>query len=576
MGCVGGGSHVHGKASNGGRLKKYPAQVVHIHGERMKKIWNSLSIRAKLQIMIQGFLIAVLVISQRWTMAAFEDRIVHDAQIRLVSTADGIINGLNMLMLTGDISDPEKRKLFFKKMGASENIKELRIIRTRQVAEQFGPGLPEEQVQDSLDKEAISSAQPVFSRSKTGDGKHALRAVVPFIARSDFRGTNCLMCHQVKDGSVNGAASIVLDMTDEYESIRKIDIGLGVGQFLLQVLLFFVIGWFIQAIILPARRLQATMAAMQEDGDLSKRLSVESKDEIGHAALAFNALAENFQNIVRRVHGYADELSKDASELARTAAMVAQTSKQQSEAATSTAAAVEQMSASIYQVAENATETEAIANSAQELSSEGKRLSVDAAEGLSRVAQSVCASSSLVSSLDKRSGEIEKIATVIKDIAEQTNLLALNAAIEAARAGEQGRGFAVVADEVRKLAERTANATISISTIIADFRREIMGAVTTMDTSRQQVSQGVELTNKVAESLSRINEGSLHTLAKISAMAGATKEQEKTSREIAQSIEIIASMAEENSSAIQETSTALHHLEQLAARLQDTVAKFRV
>lgn len=541
----------------------------------MRKIWNSLSIRAKLQIMIQGFLIAVLVVSQRWTMNSFERRIVQDAQIRLVSTADGIINGLNMLMINGEISDPKNRELFVTKMGASENIRELRIIRAQQVQAQFGKGLPDEQAKDDQDRAALSSASPVFSEIKTAGGKYTMRAVVPFVATSNFRGTNCLSCHQVREGSVNGAASIVLDMTDDYASVHKMDIYLGIGQFILQVLLFFVIGWFIKAIILPARRLQATMAAMQADGDLAKRIDVKSRDEIGQAALAFNALAENFQNIVRQVHGYADELSKDATALVRTAASVVKTSRLQSESATSTATALEQMTASICQVARSAAETETIAHSAQVLSSEGKKLSMNAAEGLSRVAESVGTSSNLISSLDKRSSEIEKIATVIKDIAEQTNLLALNAAIEAARAGDQGRGFAVVADEVRKLAERTAKATVSIASIIAEFRREIMSAVATMDTSRQQVSSGVELTNKVAESLSRINEGALNTLEKIQSMVGTTREQEQASRGIARSVEIMAGMAEENASSIEETSAALNHLEHLASRLQEAVARFK-
>lgn len=541
----------------------------------MKRIWNSLSIRAKLQVMIQGFLIAVLVISQHWMMASFEQRIIEDAQIRMVNTSDGIINGLNMLMLAGTISSPETRKLFTEKMGASDNIKELRIIRSRAVEAQYGAGLPEEQARDEMDRAAITGAKPVFSRVDDKNGRYTLRAVVPFIASSNFRGTDCLSCHHVNEGTVNGAASIVLDMTDDYASIRKLNTSIGIGQFILQVILFFVIGWFIKSIILPARRLQNIMTLMQEDGDLSKRIAVESRDEIGHAALAFNALAENFQNIVSQVHGYADELTKDAAGLSRAATLVVQTSKHQSDAAASTAAAVEQMTASIYHVAANASETEVIANSAQAMSSEGQRLSIDAAGGLSKVAESVCESSNMVSSLDKRSGEIEKIVIVIKEIADQTNLLALNAAIEAARAGEQGRGFAVVADEVRKLAERSASATVSISNIIADFRQEIVATVAAMDASQKQVFHGVTLTNKVAESLARINEGSSNTLSRIKAMVGATKEQELASREISESAERIADMAEANSSSIRETSVALNHLGQLANRLQATVAKFK-
>ena len=540
----------------------------------MKKLWNSLSIQAKLQILIQGFLIVVLAASQRWAMNNFESRMLAEAKNRAMVSADGLLNGMNMLMVTGMISDPANRQLLISKMGASKGITELRIIRAKQVSDQFGPGLPEEQAKDDLDREAIETKQAVF-RKMEGD-KPALRAVIPFIESANFRGTNCLMCHHVATGSSNGAASIVLDLSEDYEGLRRFDMGLWAGQIVFQIIIFFVIGWFIRTIIRPAKHLQAVMTRMQQDSDLTRRVEVESNDEIGQAAKAFNALVENFQKIVHQVHGYAFEVSQSATELVQASARIAQGSQQQSAVASSTSAGVDEISSKISQVAQSAAETESIANLAQELSRAGQKVAISAAHELSKVSGSVGESARLVSSLEHRSTEIGNIVMVIKEIADQTNLLALNAAIEAARAGEQGRGFAVVADEVRKLAERTGHATTDIADIIEIFCNEIEQAVSVMDQSSREVSSGVSLANEAAESLARINEGALNTLAKIRSMVGATQEQSIASQGIAQSVEKIAGFAEANFSSIRETSEALHHLEHLAAKLQESVSRFKV
>ncbi len=542
----------------------------------MKTTWNSLSIQAKLQILIQGFLIVVLAASQRWTMARFEQRMIEEAKIRAQISADGLLNGMNMLMVTGMISDPANRTLMVKKMGDSQGVAELRIIRAKQVSDQFGPGLPEEQAKDELDRAALSTEKPIFLKTTLEGGKPGLRAVIPFIESTNFRGTNCLMCHHVKVGSSNGAASILLDLSEDYDGLKRVDMGLWIGQLVLQILLFFVIGWFIRTIIKPAKNLQAVMTRMQHDSDLTKRVEVESNDEIGMAARAFNALADNFQEIVHQVHGYADEVSQSATQLAQASARIAEGSQQQSTAASSTSAGVDDISARIRQVAKDAAETEIIANTAQELSKAGQKVAVDAAQELTRVSVSVSDSAKLVSSLELRSAEIGKIVMVIKEIADQTNLLALNAAIEAARAGEQGRGFAVVADEVRKLAERTAHATTDVAVMIETFCKEIDQAVSIMDESSREVSAGVSLTNEAAQSLAKINEGAHNTLEKIRSMVGATREQSLASQEIALSVEKIAGFAMENSSSIRETSQALQHLERLASKLQESVSRFKV
>src|SRR5450631_4010146 len=163
----------------------------------MRNWWQSLSVATKLNIPIQAMLIVVLILAQFWETEHIKKDILDGAKRRIEVSADGIINGLNMLMVTGMITDPENRRLFITKMGASERVKELRIIRAKQVQDQFGIGLPEEQVKDNMDSLAITTKQPQFLLDENQTAP-TLRAVVPFIVSENFRGTNCLMCHHVE------------------------------------------------------------------------------------------------------------------------------------------------------------------------------------------------------------------------------------------------------------------------------------------------------------------------------------------------------------------------------------------
>ena len=301
----------------------------------MKTWWSALSLKNKLQIPIQIILLLIMVLVQRWALNQFEAQMLEQTEQRAVVSADGIINGLNMLMLNGIISQADQRQLLIKKMGSTTNVEELRVIRAKQVQDQFGPGLPEEQAKDDMDREAIQSAKPKFKLQEDGD-KHTLRAVVPFVASTDFRGTNCLMCHQVKEGSVNGAASITLNVANEYSVMQKAEKLLWAGQLIIQLILYFVIGWIINHVTEPTKELQRAMLAMQTDGDLSKRVEVRSTDETGQTAESFNALVKSFQTIVSQVHGYANQVSSSSSLLTSNAEQIANSSQQQSDAATST------------------------------------------------------------------------------------------------------------------------------------------------------------------------------------------------------------------------------------------------
>lgn len=272
--------------------------------------WGSLSIQIKLTLLIQVSLVIILAFAQRWVMSSFESKIIESAKTRAVEAADGIINGMNMLMLTGQIGDPEVRALFINKMSQSEGIKELRIFRSEQVKRQFGAGLPEEQPRDAIDQAVLDTGLPYFERKAARS--HTLRAVIPFISSRNYKGTDCLQCHHVEVGSVNGAANIVLDLTEEANMIDSINRWLWFGQLILQVVLFFVIDTMLRSFTRPVQKIQEVMSAMQLDGDLSRRVDIHGTDEIGRMANAFNALANSLQKSVEQVKEGQDKLRLSA------------------------------------------------------------------------------------------------------------------------------------------------------------------------------------------------------------------------------------------------------------------------
>ena len=273
---------------------------------RLHDWWLSLSMRLKLALLIQVGLLVVLVFTQQWLMSGFESKIFDQAEVRAEEAADGVINGMNMLMLTGRISEPELRRLFIRKMSKSRGIRDLRIIRAEQVSRQFGPGLPEEQPKDDIERKVLQTGKPYFVQYDTAT--QTLRAVFPFVVSRNFRGTDCLSCHHVEVGSVNGAASIVLDLTEEFSLIRSTNQWLWVGQIVLQVILFFVIDLVIRSFTNPVKKLQQVMSDIQQDGDLSRRVDIDRKDEVGKIASAFNSLTDSLERSVAQVKAGQEQL----------------------------------------------------------------------------------------------------------------------------------------------------------------------------------------------------------------------------------------------------------------------------
>jgi methyl-accepting chemotaxis protein len=330
-----------------------------------------------------------------------------------------------------------------------------------------------------------------------------------------------------------------------------------------------------RAITRPVNDMRSALLEAHRSNDLTQRVAVNGRNEVADMGHAFNALMQSLQSTLNRVMTDAQEVSTAATQMAAASNQMTETSRAQSESAASTAAAVEEVTVSINQVADNTRETRSVSEQACELSTAGEKSARAAAEQMLGTSHSVGHSMRLIEQLSQRSNEISGIVKVIRDIAEQTNLLALNAAIEAARAGEQGRGFAVVADEVRKLAERTSSSTSEISAMIESIQGEVGRAVDNLKSNNEQVAQGKSLAEEVAATLARINEGARITMERINDISSAAAEQGTASNDIARNVEKIAQMTEETSAAITQASTTAQQLEALASKLHAEVTQFK-
>jgi len=325
----------------------------------------------------------------------------------------------------------------------------------------------------------------------------------------------------------------------------------------------------------PLDALSHAARTIESSGDLTIRAPASRDDEIGQTVTAFNALMTSLQGIVRTVHQSAEKILTSADGLAGAATQTAQAAESSSEAASSMAASVEQLSVSIDQMSDHAQGATSASLDSGNRAKEGELVVNQAAKEMQEIASSVRSSSDAIQSLGSSADQISQIVNVIKEIADQTNLLALNAAIEAARAGEQGRGFAVVADEVRKLAERTANSTQEITGMISAIQEGTRAAVTAMDQGVSRVEKGVQLATEAGSAIQRVASSASNAASSVTEMTENMKEQSAAGQEIARNVEHVAQMSEENHAAAMASADHARDLVHLARNLDENVKRFR-
>ena len=350
-------------------------------------------------------------------------------------------------------------------------------------------------------------------------------------------------------------------------------------QALVGVMLLVVIGLVtFQLVRAITRKVAAVERGLEQvaAGDLTVRVDAGTGDEFAQMTTALERALEKLRGLIAGARDSAQRVAAASAELSSTSTQITVASTQQSEAASSMAAAIEEMTVSIGQVSEHSAEALKLAREAGELSDEGNREARTTAAEMAAIADSAGELTGIIQTLGAQSSQISKIVSVIQEIANQTNLLALNAAIEAARAGEQGRGFSVVADEVRKLAERTTQSTQEIGQMVAAIQEGTAKAVSHTQAWGGRVSEGVAKAHGTGECLEKIHMGATHVAGSVDVISSALAEQATASNQVAQNVEKIAQMSEENSAAVGSMAAAAQGLERLAQSLQQMVAAFRV
>jgi methyl-accepting chemotaxis protein len=358
-----------------------------------------------------------------------------------------------------------------------------------------------------------------------------------------------------------------------YATARNVLITVGVIAMLVGVGLAI---WITRGITRQLGEVSGVMDELRESGNLALRTRVSGEDEVGRMAVAFNTLVQRFQTIVGQVQDYAEQVSSSATELAATSQQVAQTTNAQSEAAASTAAGVEQMSVSVSSVADAAEEVRMVSNASLGRTEQGKTELTDLTQRFKGLETDVEAIAHSVREFVASANAITSMTQQVSAIADQTNLLALNAAIEAARAGEHGRGFAVVADEVRKLAEQSRRHASEIDGVTLQLGQQSNQVSDTIERGLNSLRNSRSVMDSVAKALHEVASAVGEAKQGVDEITTSVREQKSVTSDIARNMEHIAQMSEESSTAVHETAEAASHLERLAANLRTTVGGFRV
>ena len=424
---------------------------------------------------------------------------------------------------------------------------------------------------NALVAEVLKNNKPASSES-TQNGIHVLETIVPLPNEERCQG-----CHE-KEIKMLGVLKLNTSIEQGYTASKKATFWLLISGAV--ALAASLVCLMIVLRLTVTRKLNDFVAKVTDlargEGDLTKQILVTSSDEFGHLADEINSLVDKIRRIISQIAQTSEQVSLSAVELQSTAAQMATGAEEVAAQAETVATAGEEMSATSGDIAQNCQMASQGSQQASTAAVSGAQVVDETISVMNSIAERVRNSAKAVESLGSRSDQIGEIVGTIEDIADQTNLLALNAAIEAARAGEQGRGFAVVADEVRALAERTTRATREIGEMIKAIQQETKGAVIAMEEGVREVAKGSEKAAESGRALEQILQQINDVNAQIHQVATAAEQQTATTSEISSNMQQITEVVAQTSRGAQDSASASNRLSILADDLRRIVSQFKV
>ncbi|WP_440054633.1 methyl-accepting chemotaxis protein [Pseudoalteromonas sp. T1lg65] len=531
---------------------------------------KSIQHKIYLLLAITGILVLVASIfsssSQQKTLA---EKTVEN-NIRLL--ADNYFDSINTMMLTGTMAN---REILSDKIRNHPNIEDAHIIRADKVNRIYGAGNNNQSAQNRSEEAALKGKEQLIVEQRDGD--RIMTYLKPMIAKENYKGTNCLGCHQAQEGDVLGVVRISY-------SLKEIDETVHTNTWLNSALLttiflvtFVALGAvFKKLFIARLRNLGRTMRLATTNKDLTLRIDDTVDDELGRLAVNFNKMMDSFKENISQLSHSSKVLIHSAESIYASAETTERAIQEQKQGTDSVAAAINELESSSSEVKNTTHFASEKSDSSNLLAEESMAVANRTEQSINQLASDVRDAANQVSQLQTQTLEVGKVLEVISSIAEQTNLLALNAAIEAARAGEAGRGFAVVADEVRTLATRTHDSTDEIKRTIDKLQSEAQQTVAAMSASCEEADDRAAQVKQVAQALKDIST-QMHEINALNVqIADATEQQNLAAEEINQSVVAIRDNAEQSLVDAHGSKQISEELLNLARDLDEQVRGFKL
>lgn len=485
------------------------------------------------------------------------------------------IDMLNLMMINDEM---EERDLVKGKVLAQEGVIDIRMVRhpimnTMNEGE-FAPGPDDQQPKDELEQRAIDGEE-IEVITEGPDGR-VLTVINPFYALEDYRGTDCLGCHEVPENTLVGVVRIDYSLNQLDSYIVSNILKSATAQVILSAIGLLILVYVMNTLVnRPLVYLSKTIRKIGENSDLTTRLQFETEDEFSRVASAFNGMQDSFQASMQKVSKTVVDLNAAVNEISEQSTQTASAINEQSLATDQVATAIAEMEQSATEVKNNATTTAEASEETNGLSVTGVKDAERSIMAITSLSDEIENTATVITELNEKTNMVGAVLDVIKSIADQTNLLALNAAIEAARAGEHGRGFAVVADEVRSLSAKTHQSTQEIQAVIESLQQQAHSAVAAVGPAKETAAQGIKQAQQAVDSLRLIAEHVSGINDLNNQMAIAADEQSRVTEDINNNIVNIKSIGEQTSARAAQSKNCSESLLRLADELDDMVHKFK-